>query len=63
MFQRQYVAYSATRPLVFTSSNTTTPGTGKYRVDASATGYAGKSTPVVDITSANAVNVNFSLAP
>ena len=59
----QYTAYSATLPLVFTQNLTSTPGTGKYTVDASATGYATKSVTPVDITTANQSNVNFSLVP
>ena len=59
----QYAAYSATLPLVFAASTTTTPGTGKYRVDASATGYTAKSTATVDISAANQSAVNFALVP
>ncbi len=59
----QYAAYSATLPLVFAQSLTTVPGAGKYKLDASATGYAVKSIAVVDIATANQVNVNFALAP
>jgi hypothetical protein len=59
----QYTAYSATLPLVFTPNLTSSPGTGKYLVDASATGYAVKSIAVVDITTANQANVNFALVP
>jgi hypothetical protein len=59
----QYTAYSATLPLVFTQNLTSTPGTGKYKLDASATGYAVKSIAAVDITTANQANVNFALVP
>jgi hypothetical protein len=59
----QYVAYSATLPLVFAAASTVTPGVGKYTVDASATGYAVKSVTPVDISVANQSNVNFSLVP
>ena len=59
----QYTAYSATLPLVFTQNLTSTPGAGKYKVDASATGYAAKSLTPVDIVVANQSNVNFSLVP
>jgi hypothetical protein len=59
----QYTAYSATLPLVFTQNLTSTPGAGKYKVDASATGYTTKSVAVVDITTANQSNVNFTLVP
>lgn len=59
-----YAAYSATLPLVFASATGTTPGAGKYRVDASATGYASKtySTPV-DILAAPATGIDFALVP
>ncbi|MFC0133681.1 hypothetical protein CR105_09615 [Massilia eurypsychrophila] len=59
----QYAAYGATLPLVFAQSLTTVPGAGKYKLDASATGYAVKSIAVVDIATANQSNVNFALAP
>jgi hypothetical protein len=59
----QYTAYSATLPLVFTQNVATTPGTGKYKVDASATGYTAKSLAAVDISVAVQANVNFSLVP
>jgi hypothetical protein len=59
----QYTAYSATLPLVFASNLTSTPGTAKYKVDASATGYTTKSLTPVDISVANQSNVNFSLVP
>ena len=59
----QYTTYSATLPLVFTPNLTTTPGTGKYKVDASATGYTAKSLAAVDISVAAQANVNFSLVP
>jgi hypothetical protein len=59
----QYTAYSATLPLVFTQNLTSTPGAGKYKVDASATGYTAKSLTPVDISVANQSNVNFSLVP
>jgi hypothetical protein len=59
-----YAAYSATLPLVFASASTVSPGLGKYRVDASANGYALKTyaTPV-DISVFNASNINFTLIP
>jgi len=59
-----YAPYSATLPLVFAASTTTTPGTGKYTVSAAATGYTSVTyaTPV-DILVANATNVNFTLTP
>jgi len=59
-----YTVYSATLPLVFVPTLTTTPGTGKYRVDAAAAGYTAKTyaTPV-DISAANATGINFTLVP
>jgi hypothetical protein len=59
----QYSVYSATLPLVFAPNLTSTPGTGKYKLDASATGYTTKSLPLVDISVANQLNVNFALLP
>jgi hypothetical protein len=59
-----YAAYSATLPLVFAASTTTTPGTGRYTVSASAPGYVTSTFPTpVDIAAANATNVNFTLTP
>ncbi|WP_395405708.1 DUF4382 domain-containing protein [Pseudoduganella sp. UC29_106] len=58
----RYVTYSSTLPLGFVTA-TTTPAAGIYRVDASATGYATKSTPAVDVSVADQANVNFSLTP
>ncbi|WLI89771.1 DUF4382 domain-containing protein [Massilia sp. R2A-15] len=59
----QYTAYSATLPLVFSQNLTSTPGAGKYTVEASATGYATKSITPVDVSAANQANVNFALIP
>lgn len=59
----QYAVYSASLPLAFAASTTTVPGTGKYRVDASATGYTSKSIASVDISAADQFNVNFALVP
>jgi hypothetical protein len=59
----QYIAYSATLPLVFAAASSVTPGVGKYTVDASATGYATKSVTPVDISTANQAGVNFTLVP
>jgi hypothetical protein len=36
---------------------------GKYRVDASSTGYATKSVDAVDVSTQNQSNVNFALVP
>ncbi len=59
-----YAAYSATLPLVFAPALTTTPGTAKYRVDASAVGYTTKTfaTPV-DILAGPATAIDFALVP
>jgi len=59
----QYAQYGASLPLTFAAQPTTTPGTGKYAVQASATGYQTKTVPVVDISAANQTGVNFTLAP
>ncbi|MES2148223.1 MAG: DUF4382 domain-containing protein [Pseudomonadota bacterium] len=59
----QYAVYSATLPLVFAPQLTSTPGAGKYKVDASATGYTSKSLPAVDISLLNQTGVNFNLVP
>jgi hypothetical protein len=58
----QYAAYSATLPLSFAPATTVLPGAGKYRVDASGTGYASKTIDLVDISTANAVKVDFTLS-
>ncbi|MTW12151.1 DUF4382 domain-containing protein [Pseudoduganella eburnea] len=58
----QYAAYSATLPLSFGAA-LTTPTTGMYKVEASATGYTTLAIPTVDITAADQTNVNFSLIP
>jgi hypothetical protein len=57
----QYAVYSATLPLSFAASAGL--GAGSYRVDASATGYAARSVDGVNIATANATGVNFTLAP
>ncbi|MDL2355907.1 MAG: DUF4382 domain-containing protein [Pseudomonadota bacterium] len=59
----QYSVYGATLPLVFAQNLTSTPGTGKYKLEASATGYTTKSLSAVDLTVANQSNVNFALVP
>jgi hypothetical protein len=58
----QYAAYSATLPLTFAPAATVVPGVAKYRVEASGTGYATKTIDVVDIATANATKVDFTLA-
>jgi hypothetical protein len=59
----RYAAYSATLPLTFATATTVLPGVGKYRVEASGTGYTTKAIDVVDISTANATKVDFTLAP
>lgn len=59
----QYAVYSATLPLVFAPAASVTPGVGKYKVDASANGYAVKSVESVDVSAAAATGVNFTLTP
>jgi hypothetical protein len=59
----QYAAYSATLPLSFTAAATVLPGVGKYRVEASGTGYTTGAINAVDISTANATAVNFTLTP
>lgn len=58
-----FAPYSATLPIIFAAQTNTTPGTGKYRVEASANGYATQFTPSVDISTANQSGVNFTLLP
>lgn len=59
----QFATYSATAPLVFTANTTTTPGTGKYIVEASATGYKTVTLPLVDISATSQTAINFALVP
>lgn len=59
----QYAPYSSTLPLQFTAASGVVPGVGKYLLEASATGYATKSLPSVDISQSNQSNVDFSLFP
>ena len=58
-----YAAYSATLPLTFATATTVLPGAGKYRVEASGTGYTTKAIDMVDISTANAAKVDFTLTP
>jgi hypothetical protein len=58
-----YAAYSATLPLAFATATTVLPGAGKYRVEASGTGYTTKAIDMVDISTANAAKVDFTLTP
>jgi hypothetical protein len=57
----QYAAYGATLPLTFAPATTVLPGAGKYRVEASGTGYVTKAIDVVDISAANATKADFTL--
>jgi hypothetical protein len=59
----RYAVYSATLPLIFTAATTVQPGVGKYRVEASGTGYATKTNDLVDISAVNATKVDFTLTP
>jgi hypothetical protein len=59
----RYAAYSATLPLSFATATTVLPGAGKYRVEASGTGYTTKAIDMVDISTANATKVDFTLTP
>lgn len=59
----QLAAYSSTLPLVFVTQNNTMPGTGKYKVEAVATGYATQNIASVDISLLNQSGVNFILVP
>jgi hypothetical protein len=56
----QFASYSATLPLSF-SAGSAAPA-GKYRVEASATGYAARAIDGVDIGSSNQSNVHFALS-
>lgn len=55
----QFATYSSTLPLAFSASSAAPAG--RYRVEAAAAGYVGKSADNVDIRSANQSNLNFSL--
>jgi hypothetical protein len=59
----QYAQYSATQTPAFAAQPVTTPGTGKYVVQASATGYQTKTVSVVDISTASQTGVNATLTP
>lgn len=59
----QLAPYSTTLPLLFANQTTTTPGTGKYSVNASATGYTSATQPSVDISASNQTAINFTLMP
>jgi hypothetical protein len=59
----QYAVYSSTLPLRLAATTSVLPGVGKYRVEASGTGYATRTIDPVDIATANAAKVDFTLAP
>ncbi|MBC7623652.1 MAG: DUF4382 domain-containing protein, partial [Aeromicrobium sp.] len=59
----QLGSYSATLPIALSTQLNTVPGTGKYVVQASATGYTTKSIASVDVTLVNQTGVNFALIP
>jgi hypothetical protein len=59
----QFGQYSATLPISLTTQANTTPGTGKYLVAASATGYVTQANASVDLTTTNQSGVNFTLVP
>ncbi len=56
-------SYSSTLPVVFIAHPNTIPGTGKYAVEASATGYVTQTNPNVNISLINQSGLNFSLTP
>jgi len=53
--------YSAILPLSFVVQANTTPGTGKYAVEASAFGFASKVAPSVDLTTGDKSGIDFIL--
>ncbi len=55
----QFATYTSTLPLAFSASSAAP--SGKYRVEAAATGYVSKAVDNVDISAANQSNVNFAL--
>lgn len=57
----QLATYGATLPLLFNAKGDTTPGTGKYAVEATASGLTSKTVTPVDLTTSSQANVNFTL--
>ncbi|OGB26745.1 MAG: hypothetical protein A3I66_21535 [Burkholderiales bacterium RIFCSPLOWO2_02_FULL_57_36] len=57
----QYGQYSATLPITLTTQTTTTPGTGKYLLEASALGYVTQTNASVDLTPADQSGIDFTL--
>lgn len=55
--------YRAGQPLEFVTQSNTIPGTGRYAVVASATGYAAGTITSVDIRTGNQASVDFTLEP
>lgn len=53
--------YSSILPIALQTKSDTSPGTGKYKIEAAATGYAAQAQPSVDATT-NPANVNFTLS-
>jgi len=55
----QYAVYSSTLPLKLAANTNVLPGVGKFRVEASGTGYATKAVDPVNIALANATSFVF----
>ncbi|MES2071418.1 MAG: DUF4382 domain-containing protein [Pseudomonadota bacterium] len=59
----QLATYSTTLPILFTTPAGTLPGVGKYRIEASATGYTTKVNSSVDVSLVNQTGIDFALIP
>ncbi|SDX37081.1 protein of unknown function [Collimonas sp. OK242] len=55
--------YTAALPIMFATQSNTTPGTGKYVVEASAVGYVTQSNLSVNVTTTSQSAINFTLTP
>lgn len=55
--------YRSRQPQEFSTQSNTTPGTGRYAVQASAAGYATGTVASVDIRQGDQENINFTLEP
>jgi hypothetical protein len=55
--------YSSSLPIAFVTQNNTTPGTGKYAIEASANGYTSQTDASLDITAGDQSGINFTLTP
>jgi hypothetical protein len=55
--------YTTSLPIVFVDQPNTVPGTGKYAVQAFATGYTTQTNESVDISSGDQSSINFTLVP